>query len=185
MKFSIAVFIFSLILCNSVNSCSSGKSGISDTGKNSVQNSKAVSAPMTYRFHFGASGTATKPHEEFWIDSTGKMTFDTRQHMKNGTWKTPRGLSYIEPRDEDTLLYYIKQDALFDIDESDVSPQCPEGESFALRIARSDLKKELAIITNTCASEFNLLTGQQRKIFPPFLAFLNRLRDRYRPLFTD
>jgi hypothetical protein len=146
-----------------------------------------VQAPQTfkYRFYFYSLGSLTRPHDEIWIDTNGQMTFDTQQHMHDGSWKSPRGMAYLEPRDEDSLLTFIRQDALFSIDEADVTPQCPDGDQYKIRVYRSDLKKQVSFNTNTCASEFNLLVGQQRKLFPGFIAYIERLRVRYRPLYTE
>jgi hypothetical protein len=167
-------------------SCSGGKS-VSSAQISTSPKTEVPAPPKSfkYRLYFGSQGSMTLPHDQIWIDSTGQMTFDTQQHMKDGSWKSPRGLAYLEPKDEDSLLRFIRQDALFSIEEADVSPQCADGDIYKIHIIRSDLAKELQIQTNTCALEFNLLTGQQRKIFSPFIAFFNRLRDKYRPLFPE
>ncbi|MEP7235745.1 MAG: hypothetical protein ABI778_10665, partial [Ignavibacteriota bacterium] len=101
------------------------------------------------------------------------------------SWKEPKGLAYLEPRDEDSMLRFISHDELFTIDPADVSPLCAEGDIYTLHVIRSDLKNQLNVRTNTCVFEFNLLTGSQRKIFPELIAFINRIRDRYRPLYTE
>jgi len=186
MNFRLLSIAFSLAISSMLISCSGGKSTSSTAEKTEVK--KNVSLPpqtFTYRFHFASLGSMTKPHDEIWIDTSGQMTFDTHQHMKDGTWKSPRGMAYLEPKDEDSLLAFIRQDILYSIDQSDVSPQCPDGDQYSIRLYRSDLKKELSIKTNTCAAEFNLLTGQQRKLFPAFVAYIDRLRNRYRPLYTE
>ncbi|MEP7234747.1 MAG: hypothetical protein ABI778_05580, partial [Ignavibacteriota bacterium] len=36
-----------------------------------------ISRPIKYRMHFVALGSMTLPHDEFWIDTTGQMTFET------------------------------------------------------------------------------------------------------------
>jgi hypothetical protein len=175
-----------LILCAGLISCSGSKSTtVTQVKTDSVKKAPISPQRFTYRFHFAALGTATRPQDEFWIDTSGQMTFDTHQHMKDGSWKSPHGIAYLEPRDEDSLLSFIKQDILYTIDESDVSPLCPDGDIYTFHILRSGIKKEVSFKTNTCAPEYNLLTGQQRKFFPLFLAFIDRLRVRYRPLYTE
>ena|SRR5579872_5799938 len=174
-----------VVICAFVGSCSSIKPVASEKKTEEQKPAPALPQTFTYRFHFASLGSMTKPHDEIWIDTTGQMTFDTHQHLKDGSWKSPRGFAFLEPRDEDTLLFFIRKNILFSIDESDVSPQCPDGDQYIIRMYRSDLKKELFIRTNPCAGEYNLLTGEQRKIFPLFLAYIERLRDRYRPLYTD
>ncbi len=186
MKFRTQLLVGSAMLSIGLISCGGGKSIGDSSKKSEVQKTAPVSPQMvTYRFHFTSLGSATKPHDEIWIDTNGQMTFDTQQHMKDGSWRSPRGMAYLEPKDEDSLLTFVRLDILYSIDESDVSPQCPDGDQYGIRMSRSDLKKELFIKTNTCAAEYNLLTGQQRKIFPAFIAFIDRLRDRYRPLYTE
>jgi len=180
MNYKIVVLFFSLIII----SCGGSKTS-SSAEKLEQKHVPAPVQPFTYTLRFVASGSMKSPHDEIYIDSSGQMIFNTDQHLKNGLWKTPRGMAYLEARDEDTLLQFIKQDNLFSIVESDVSPQCPEGDHFTLKIHRSDLKKDLFINTNTCAAEYNLLTGSNRKVFPDFLSFIGRLRDRYRPALTE
>lgn len=185
MNYKILPLIFSVLLSSSIVSCSGGKSVSSiEQKKDSVKIVK-TSDRFKYRFYLGSPATANRPHDEIWIDTTGQMTYDTQQKLKNGTWKSPRGMAYLEPKDADTLFNFIKYDKFFSIEESDVSPQCPDGDLITLRIYRTDLKKELHITTNSCAAEFNLLTGDIRKIYPYFIAYIGRLRDRYRPLFTE
>ncbi len=180
---------FSLILLSVIFiSCGGGKPAAISSSVQKSEPTKLTAASQEkfkYRFYFGSLGSLTKPHDNIWIDTAGQMTFDTEQQLKSGGWKSPRGMSFLEPKDEDTLLFFIKQDALFTIEEADVSPQCPDGDIYTIIIYRTDIKKQLSVKTNTCAPEFNLLTGQQRKIFPALLAFIDRIRDRYRPLFTD
>ena len=133
-----------LLLSAALISCSGGKSVT--TSEKKVEAAKPVPVVpqrFTYRFHFIALGSATRPHDEFWIDTSGQMTFDTHQHMRDGSWKSPHGIAFLEPRDEDSLLSFIKQDVLFTIEESDVSPQCAEGDIYTFHILRSDIKKEL------------------------------------------
>ena len=186
MSFRSASLILLVFLSAQLVSCSSGKStGISQVKADTVKHVASAPQVFTYRFYFGSVGSVTKPHDEIWIDTSGQMTFDTHQHMNDGSWKSPHGIAYLEPRDEDTMLTFIKQDVLFSIDESDVTPQCPDGDQYTIRLYRSDLHKKISFRTNTCALEYNLLTGQQRKIFPAFIAFIDRMRARYRPLYTE
>jgi len=169
-----------------VISCGSGKPIANIPRKvDSLKSAVLPNQQFKFRLHLKAAGSMTTPHDDINIDTNGQMIFDTQQHMKNGTWKSPHGMAFLEPRDEDTLFSFIKIETLFSIEESDVSPLCPDGDQYSLQIMRTDLKKGLSINTNTCAGEYNLLTGEPRKIYPAFLAYLNRLRDRYRPLFTD
>ncbi len=182
----IALTFRSIVVSAGLISCGGGKpitKVILDTEPE--KRTAPIVQPLKYSFHLNASGSVTTPHDDINIDTNGQMIFDTQQHMKDGTWKSPHGMAFLEPRDEDTLLSFIKHDALFSIDESDVSPSCPDGDHYSLQIVRTDLKKRLSVRTNTCAVEYNLLTGENRKTFPAFLAFLNRLRDRYRPLYTE
>ena len=186
MRKILLLALFAIIGCGGFISCGGGKSVAKYPQKpDTLKNAALPAHSFKYKFHLNASGSMTSPHDDINIDTNGQMVFDTQQHMKDGSWKSPHGLAYIEPRDEDTLLSFLKHDALFSIDESDVSPSCPDGDHYALQIMRTDLKKRLSVNTNTCAGEYNLLTGDQRKIYPAFLAYLNRLRDRYRPLFTE
>jgi hypothetical protein len=186
MNFRSLLVLCFIILSALIISCGGGKS-VTDSSKKIEAQKPASITPQTftYRFHFANLGSMTKPHDEIWIDTSGQVTFNTHQHMKDGSWKSPRGFAYLEPKDEDTLLFFIRKDAMYSIEESDVSPQCPDGDQYTIRMSRSDLKKELIIQTNTCAGEYNLLTGDQRKLFPAFLAYIDRLRDRYRPLYTE
>ncbi len=182
----IALIFSSIVLSAGLFSCSGGKPTIKETLYKEPEKKVApVVQQFKFKFHLNASGSMTTPHDDINIDTNGQMIFDSQQHMKDGTWKSPHGMAFLEPRDEDTLLSFIKRDALFSIDESDISPLCPDGDHYSLQIVRTDLKKSLSVTTNTCASEYNLLTGENRKIFPAFLAYLNRLRDRYRPLYTE
>jgi hypothetical protein len=178
------VLFVSAILC----SCGGSKpvsATKSEQKKDSVALVKTALPKFKYRFYLGSPASAIRPHDEIWIDTNGQMTFDTQQKLKNGTWKSPRGLAYLEPKDADTLVNFLKYDQFFSIEESDVSPQCADGDQITLTIYRTDLKKELHITTNSCAAEFNLLTGDMRKLYPYFITFIGRLRDRYRPLFTE
>ena len=187
MNSSYFKLIFASILISSgFISCGGGAPITKIIKKAEPQKSAAQAVQQfKYRFHLNASGSITTPHDDINIDTNGQMVFDTQQHMKDGSWKSPHGLAYLEPRDEDTLLSFIKHDALFSIEESDISPSCPDGDHYSLQITRTDLKNRLSVTTSTCAAEYNLLTGENRKTFPAFLAYLNRLRDRYRPLYTD
>jgi len=186
MKFPQLSILTITILGSFICSCSGGKTTASSNEKaNEKMVVQQVQPPFKYRFVFGSLGSLTKHHDNIWIDTTGQMIFDTEQKFKDGKWKSPRGIAFLEPKDEDTLRSFIKQDALFSIEQSDVQPQCPNGDQYILRIFRSDLNKELVLTTNTCASEYNLLSGQQRKVFPALLGFIDRIRERYRPLFTE
>lgn len=181
---SVVILFVSATLC----SCGGSKPApISQTSlkKDSIGLVKPALPKFKYRFYLGSPASAMRPHDEIWIDTNGQMTYDTQQKLKNGTWKSPRGLAYLERKDEDTLVNFLKYEQFFSIDESDVSPQCADGDQITLTIYRTDLKKELHITTNSCAAEFNLLTGDMRKLYPYFIAFIGRLRDRYRPLFTE
>jgi hypothetical protein len=119
------------------------------------------------------------------IDSTGQMTFTTNQTMKSGQTKTPTGFAYLEPSDDDTLYYFVRQKSLYDIDPSDVKPQCPTGDNLIITLYRPDINKWLKLETNTCAVDFNLLTSTQRRLFQQFLLFIQRLAARYRPGFLE
>jgi len=187
MNFRSTFFIFlAAFFSVGLFSCSGGKStSLSQVKSDTLKHAAASPQTFTYRFYFGSVGSMTRPHDEIWIDTSGQMTFDTHQHMHDGSWKSPHGIAYLEPRDEDSLLYFIRQDIIFSIDESDVTPLCADGDQYTIRLWRSDLKREVKFKTNTCAPEYNLLTGQLRKIFPAFIAYIDRMRTRYRPLYTD
>lgn len=176
----------SIVIFSGIVSCGGGIPTAKITKKTEPEKSiEQTVQQFKYKFHLNASGSMTTPHDDINIDTNGQMIFDSQQHMKDGTWKSPHGMAFLEPRDEDTLLSFIKHDALFSIEESDVSSSCPDGDHYLLQIMRTDLKNRLSLKTSTCAAEYNLLTGDNRKTFPAFLAYLNRLRDRYRPVYTD
>jgi hypothetical protein len=179
----VKVFFLSLGLL----SCGGSGKSLSTSSEQKKDTVKHVQLPSSflYKFYLEAFGTFESPHDKFWIDTTGQMSFDYDQHMQSGQWKKLRGMAFLEVKDEDTLLTFIKDKTLFDIEEADVTPQCPTGDQYVLSIWRSDLTKRLSIHTNFCAAEYNLLTGPQRKLFPKFLAFLSRLRVRYRPGIMD
>jgi hypothetical protein len=140
---------------------------------------------FVYNFYMEVYGTETTPHDKIWIDSSGQMRFDHDQLLKNGAWKPVHGLAYLDPKDEDAFLSFIKNNYLYTIHESDITPQCATGEQFVFRISRSDLQQVFSAHTNSCASEYNLLTGEARKLFTPFLEFIQYMRKKYRPEFTN
>jgi hypothetical protein len=180
MQKIISLILFAAI-AGSLASCSSPK-----TVSKTEAAKTADTLSFRYRFHVLTLGALPgQHHDEIWIDTTGQMRFNSDQHRRDSTWTQVPSMAYLEPRDEDTLLSFLKHAELFSIDESDVTPQCPTGETYSFIIYRSDLKKTVRFKTNTCAAEFNLLTGVKRKLFPGFLAYVDRLRDRYRPSFMD
>lgn len=140
---------------------------------------------IKYSMYYRVLSSDKNQADEIFVDTTGEMRFNTHQQMKSGTWKTPAGFAYIEPADGDTLFYFVRKTSFFDIDPSDVLPECPDGDVLFFSIYRSDIKKEIKLKTNTCATDFNLLTGEQRKLFPMFIQFIQRLANRYRPRFPD
>src|SRR4051812_25653100 len=85
-------------------SCSSKTVTKNEEKKEGVKTAPVTPKMFTYSLSLEAPATIKHPHDGFWIDTSGQMTFETDQHMKNGTWKKPRGLAYLEPKDEDTLL---------------------------------------------------------------------------------
>jgi hypothetical protein len=180
-------FFFFFIAIGTLISCGGTKSVTkNELRTDSLKKVSTKPTTFTYRFHVTTLGLgANQHHDEISIDTTGQIMYNAQQHFKNGDWKRVPGMAFIEPKDEDTLLTFIRQDALFSIEESDVTPQCPDGETYSFIIYRSDLKKEIRFKTNSCAAEFNLLTGAKRKLFPGFLAYIDRLRDRYRPQLMD
>lgn len=186
MQKTISLFFF-IMLFAGLLSCSRTKPVSKNEQKTeSPKKITPSSLAFVYHFHVTTLGLgANKHHDEMSIDTNGQMMFKAQQHFKNGDWKEIPGMAFIEPRDEDTLLSYLKQDALFSIGESDVTPQCPDGETYSIIMYRSDLKKEVRFKTNSCAKEFNLLFGVKRKLFPGFLSYIDRLRDKYRPQYMD
>jgi hypothetical protein len=186
MKSTLLMGIIAIGLCSGWISCGGTKA----LDKAAEKTAPKVTIPQPihsykYKLHLNASGSRTTSHDDINIDTNGQMIFDTQQLMKDGTWQSPHGMAFLDPRDADTLLSFIKIDALFSIDESDVSTSCPNGDRYLLQITRTDPPKKLSITTNTCSSEYNLLVGEQRKIYPAFLAYMGRLRRKYRPLFSD
>ncbi len=138
-----------------------------------------------YTFYFKVVSSLNTPDDEIMIDTNSQMRFGTHQEMANGQWRTPTGFAYLEAKDEDSLITFIKRNSLFAIEQGDVEPQCPKGDILHLMIYRRDLHKTLKLQTNPCVYDFNLLTGEQRKYFPQFIKFLQRIRDIYRPAIPE
>ncbi|MBS1903075.1 MAG: hypothetical protein JSS75_05165 [Bacteroidetes bacterium] len=189
----IPLVIVGALVAVSLASCQSSKQSTTqvvaqrDTSipPNAIPAAKVDPRLLRYTFYFKMLASDTHPADEIFIDTSGQMRFNTHQQMKSGIWKTPTGFAYIEPADDDTLTYFVRKESLFVIDPSDVSPECPNGDIMYISFYRPDLKKEIRLKTNTCAEEYNLLTGEQRKLFPMLLAYVQRLAQRYRPLFPD
>jgi hypothetical protein len=153
---------------------------------------KATQAPppkkptdIKYVFHYKVINSQSSPNDDMFIDSTGQMTFSTNQQLKSGKLKNPTGFAYLEPSDDDTLYYFVRQNSLIDIEPSDVKPQCPTGDILVITLYRCDIKKWLKLETSTCAVDFNLLSSGQRKLFQQFIPFVRRLASRYRPGFLE
>ncbi|HYM20578.1 MAG TPA: hypothetical protein VEW28_06200 [Candidatus Kapabacteria bacterium] len=180
--------LFASVLCL-LGACSSPHS-ISKTGSIDMTNNPAImqkslkTSDIKYVFRYRMISSTSSPNDDLFIDSTGQMTFHTTQKTMSGEVKTPTGFAYLEPADGDTLYYFIRQNLLYDIDPNNVNPQCPTGDIFSLYIYRCDSNKSIRLQTNTCAQDFNLLTGPQRKLFQQLIPFVQRLAARYRPGFT-
>ncbi|MEI8134814.1 MAG: hypothetical protein WCH46_07015 [bacterium] len=155
--------------------------------KESIAKSKPSpqSIPFKYSLHLATSGSLSTPQDDFFMDTTSEYSFRTDQKMSDGTWKSPFGLGYLDPPEEDSLLRFVQNPLLYSIDENDVTPQCPEGDQYALKLYRTDTKQVLFIHTNTCSIEYNLLYGPKRKLFSQFIGYLEFLRKKYRPAFTE
>jgi hypothetical protein len=158
---------------------------VSDSSKTTQKPAPKKLTDIKYVFHYKVINSAESPNDDMFVDSTGQMTFSTDQKLKSGQLKNPTGFAYLEPSDDDTLYYFIRQSALMDIDPGDVKPQCPTGDVLIITLYRCDLRKWLKLETNTCAVDFNLLSSGQRKLFQQFIPFIRRLAARYRPGFLD
>ena len=184
-KFSVFVMLL-LTMAIGASSCSSSKQGSTVTAtKDSTPVHIRRDTSFGYTFYFKVISSLTTPDDEIMIDTNTQMRFGTHQEMKGGVWRTPTGFSFLEPKDEDSLITFIKRNSLFEIDQNDVQPPCPQGDILYVMIYRKDLNKIVKINTNTCVYDFNLLTGEQRKYFPQFIKFLQRIRDVYRPALPD
>lgn len=136
---------------------------------------------FAYSFYFLGSATLSMPADEITIDTSGQMYFVSQQRLPAGNWTKPRGLAFLEQNDLDTLLSIIKDSTFFYISNDDVSAQCAEGSEISFQLYRMDIHKGLKIKTNTCAADYNLLTGNERKLFKKFMYFMQNIRERYRP----
>lgn len=180
------VFVAGMMIVGgcSASHTSSSSSHASDTAEKPVL---VTEAKPEVRFSIYMRVTASEDHpaDELFIDTSGEMRFNTHQQMKTGQWKTPEGFAYVEPADADTLHFFMKHDSFLEIQPGDILPQCPGGDQLYIAVYRADLKKNVRYKTNMCAATFNLLTGEQRTLFPMFLNYMERLRNRYRPRFPD
>jgi hypothetical protein len=142
---------------------------------------KKSDSSFVFTLRLRAVKEMSSPYDDIFIDTNGQMIYETKQQMKNGEWRKPKGFAYLNLKDEDSLVNFISKKSLFEIDPMDVKPECPTENVLFLNIYRSDLQKTIAIETNRCAEITNLLTGEQRHYFPQFIAFLERVREAYRP----
>ena len=94
MNFKILILFFSVLLSGSLVSCSGGKSTSSTEQKTDSVKIVKTHERLKYRVYLGSPASAKRPHDEIWIDTSGKVTSDTEKKLKNGTWKSPRGMAY-------------------------------------------------------------------------------------------
>ncbi len=171
-----------LVVLSSMGGCHSSR--MQTSSEESSQHDTVLHRPpeaIKFSFHLKTLLSLTHPDDEINIDTNGQMIFELHQLMNSGKWRNPTGFSYMNKLDDDTLWSFIKKSSLFDVQIDDVKPECPDGDLLFISIYRSDLNKTVSFQTNTCAKDYNLLTGEQRQYFPQFLAFLQRVRDKYRP----
>jgi hypothetical protein len=162
------------------------------TNKNVQHTTKATQPAIVphntapaYNVYYYASSTLTLPNDEFTIDSTAYVIYTSQQKMKTGEWKSPKGFSYLDPEDKDTLYQILSDTSLFSIRSEDVSPECPDGSEVRLKIIRSDVPRTLFINSNTCSLEFNTLSGTQKKQFKRLIAYMEKIRKNYRPSYSE
>ena len=180
-KFTTSTFLSVLI---ALASCGTTKNTQTTLPKEERTISIASKAP-TYNIYYYASNTLTLPNDEITIDSTAYVIYTSQQKMQTGNWRSPKGVSFLEPEDKDTLYSILSDTSLFHINSDDVSPECPDGSELRIKITRSDLRQSLAITTNTCASEYNLLSGATKKQFKRLLAYFEKMRTNYRPKYPE
>ncbi len=169
----------------SLSSCSTAPKTAAPMANITPVHQRTDTPDFQYTFYFKVVSSLNTPDDEIMIDTNSQMRFGTHQEMSNGDWRTPTGFAYLEAKDEDSLVTFIKRNSLFEVEQGDVEPQCPKGDILHLMIYRRDLNKTIKLQTNTCVYDFNLLTGEQRKYFPQFIRFLQRIRDVYRPAIPE
>lgn len=157
--------------------------GTSQEVKKDEGHKEAITAdiPVSYRLYFRASRTLQSPPDEVSIDTTGQMVFVTQQRMSDGTWRSPKGLAFLEPKHADSLIALITDSLLYTIRQEDVISPCPDGADYDIRIERMDKKWTLATRTNTCARTANLLTGERRQLIKRLIDLFEEIRGFYRP----
>jgi hypothetical protein len=182
MRFLRIVFVgcFAALLVMGCNSSSQTTKTSTATIEKPVAKKKNDSS-FVFTLRLRAVREMSSPFDDIYIDTNGQMVYETKQQMKDGQWRKPKGFAYLSIKDEDSLVNFIRKKSLFQIDPSDVKPECPAENVLFIDIYRSDLQKTLSLETNRCVENTNLLTGEQRHYFPQFIAFLEKVRVAYRP----
>lgn len=168
------------VLFFTLASCQSTKQTTTET-KTQDENSGIPGVQL----YFKGTNTLTLPNDEFTIDTGGQVLFISQQQMSTGNWREPKGIAYLEPDDRDTIALLLLDDVTFTIKNQDVNMPCADGALITLRVHRTDGIQSLNLQTSTCATEYNTLFGQARKNFKILIPFLQRIRDKYRPMYLD
>src|ERR1043165_2975861 len=70
---------------------------------------KKQDSSFVFTLRFRAVKEMSSPYDDFFIDTNGQMIYETKQQMKNGEWRKPKGFAYLNLKDEDSLVNFIRK----------------------------------------------------------------------------
>jgi hypothetical protein len=165
-------------------SCQSGQTTKSSLSDSSVSKAAQNAIPADFKFSLFISGDGTKDGmaDSWTLDTNGMMTVNASVLASPGKYKSLRGMAGLDQRDMDTLRMLIWKGKLLSLDSADLTQQCGGDELIRLRIVPLSVAPPVTLSFDACASDFNLLTGQQRIYFRKFMDWWGRMRAKYRPV---
>jgi hypothetical protein len=151
----------------------------------SIDTVKAAQPDYTkfkFSFFISASGGSGKAMDSWTMDTNGFTAVHTVHKTAKGDFRNIDALAQLDPPDYDSLQMMVYRGKLAEIDQADVTEQCPGDELFNFGIVPLHQGKPLSISFQACAGDYNLLLNPQRKYFRALLDWWERMRVKYRPV---
>jgi len=177
-KISSVLFVASLLFI--------GCSGSQPTKTAATDTTKTPSQPDYTKFKFSffisGSGGSGKVMDSWTMDTNGFTAVHTVHKTAKGDFRNIDALAQLDPPDYDSLQMMVYRGKLAEIDQADVTQQCPGDELFNFGIVPLHQSKPLSISFQACAGDYNLLLNPQRQYFRMLLDWWERMRVKYRPV---
>jgi len=166
-----------LVACQSSQTT---KSNMPDTVKPRLA-LNAIPADFKFSLFISGGGDKNGAIDSWTLDTNGIMSVHTSIRKAVGKYQSLKALAGLDSVDMDTLRMLIWKGKLQTLDSTDITQQCAGDEHFLMRIVPLSTEMPVTLSFDACATDYNLLIGQQRRYFKKFMDWWGRMRVKYRP----